>query len=292
MKSTLANTVISFTIVLSLLLTSRIAGAGETLTLGVHPFLSNEELIKKFTPLANYLEKKLGMNVRIRVGSNYQEHIRYIGLDKIDIAYMGPASYVQLTDQYGDKPVLSKLEVNGHSYFQGNIITRIDSGIKTLEDLKKIQHEKNNQIAFGDPNSTMSYIVPHHMLHQAGIFTDNSEKHQFLNSHNNVALGVLTGDFQAGAVKPAVFEKFKSKGLFTIAMTPKISEHLFVTRSTLDSNTIIKLKKIMLSMKDSAEGIEALHAIKKSITGLVKAQSSDYDNLRKIISESNELYPR
>ena len=264
--------------------TSERAFASEFITLGVHPYLSESELSKKFSPLANYLSHQIGIKVQVRVGGSYQEHIQFIGTDKIDIAYMGPASYINLTKQFGDKPILVRLEVNGFPYFQGNIITRADSGINSIKDLK------GKRIAFGDPNSTMSYIVPHHMLHQENVFLDSRKSHSFLHSHNNVALSVLAGDFDAGAVKPAVFKKFEKRGLRTIALTPKISEHLFVTRANFPEAKIRAFRKAMLTMKDSAEGIKALVSIKKSITGLVKANSKDYENLRNIINDTKELH--
>jgi len=260
------------------------AHAKDSLVLAVHPFLSPDQVQKKFAPLAQYLSQQTGFAVKVRVGSSYKEHIEYIGTDKVDIAYMGPASFVSLLNSYGAKPILAKLEVKGRAYFFGNIITRKDSGLKTLADLK------DKKIAFGNPNSTMSYIVPHHMLHQANVFTGNSVKHDFLQSHDNVALGVLSGDFDAGAVKPAVFEKFKAQGLATIALTPKISEHIFVTRNNLPTETIDALRQAMLMINQSNNGVLAMHAIKKSITGLVGAKSSDYDNLRKVIFESKTLH--
>jgi len=203
MKPGIAYSRIILTILLFASPLCKFANAESSVTLGVHPYLSHAELMKKFTPIAKYLSNKMDVDIKVKVGSSYQEHIQYIGLDKIDIAYMGPASYVGLTNQYGNKPVLARLEVNGLPYFKGNIITRKNSGIQTLGDLK------GKRIAFGDENSTMSYIVPHYMLHQAGVFTDKSMQHQFLRSHSNVALAVLSGDFDAGAVKPAVFKKFK-----------------------------------------------------------------------------------
>jgi len=258
----------------------KVAYADETLIMGVHPFLSPAEVEKKFTPLANYLSSQTGINIKIKVGSSYQEHIQYVGLDKVDLAYMGPAAYVIMEHQYGEKMILAKLQVKGKSFFQGNIIARKDSGIKTIDDLK------GKRIAFGDPNSTMSYIVPHDMLHQSGVFADNSTAHDFLHSHDNVALGVLMGDFDAGAVKPAIFKKFEKQGLHIVAITPKISEHLFVTRTNLPESQVNALRSAMLKMNKSNAGQDALRAIKTSITGLVKTSNSDYNNLRKIIFDS------
>ena len=259
------------------------AYAEESLILAIHPYLSADILKKKFTPIVNYLSRQTGMPIKIKIGSDYDEHIQYIGLNKVDIAYMGPASYVKMTNKFGHKPILARLEIDGNPWFQGNIVARRGSGIKTLSDLK------GKRIAYGDPSSTMSYIVPHYMLHKAGVYTDSISKYQFLYSHNNVALGVLSGDFDAGAVKPAVFEKFETDGLHTIIKTPKISEHLFVVRSDLPEAQIKKLRSAMLNIKISDQGITALKAIKKNITGLVRASDNDYENLREIITEIQKL---
>jgi len=37
----------------------------ETLTLGIHPYLPPTEILDKFTPLADYLSRKLGVTVRL-----------------------------------------------------------------------------------------------------------------------------------------------------------------------------------------------------------------------------------
>ncbi len=281
------NIVCSYFLIATLLLIPalhKVAHAEDEIVLAVHPYLPHEELIKKFTPVANYLGSQIGKTIKVRIGSNYDEHIQYIGQNKVDIAYMGPAPYINMVKEFGNKPVLARLEIKGRPWFQGNIITRKDSEITTLDDLK------GKRIAFGDPNSTMSYIVPHYMLHKAGVFTDSPSNHQFLYSHNNVALGVLSGDFAAGAVKPSVFKKFEAKGLRTIVKTPKISEHLFVTRDNCPTELIEKLRFAMLNISNSEEGMSALRAIKENITGLVNADDSDYENLRKIILETQSVH--
>lgn len=68
-------------------------------------------------------------------------------------------------------------------------------------------------IAFGDPESTMSHLVPRFMLWRVGVTGEVLADYQFLSNHTNVALGVLVGDFDAGAVKEEVFYEFEPKGL-------------------------------------------------------------------------------
>ncbi len=254
------------------------------LVLSVHPFLRAEEVVARFTPIANYLGEQLGIKIVVRVGASYDEHIQAIGRDQVDIAYMGPASYVSLVNQYGNKPTLARIEMDGKPTFHGYIVTRSDSAIKSLADLK------GQSFAFGDPKSTMSYVVPHFMLVEAGVLTDDTVEHIFLGSHENVALAVLSGDYAAGALKPAVFKKFEARGLRVLAVSPEISEHVFVSRANLTEKTVAALRKAMFAASQSPDGAAALRYIKSSATGLIPVQDADYDSLRTIINSLKEAH--
>ncbi len=254
-----------------------VTNAEESLTLGVHPYLPATELVKRFAPLANYLSKKIGQPVTVRVAGNYQEHIDRIGKNKVDIAYMGPASYVKMVDVYGKKPLLARLEINGNPSFQGVIIVRKESTLHTLTDLT------GKRFAFGDPDSTMSHLVPRFMLWKAGVDVDKLASYKFLKNHYNVALGVLVGDYDAGAVKEEVFYKYEKRGLKMLAMTPEISEHVFVASNTLPSQKVHALREALYHLKDDKEGKVIMFSIKNSMTGMVPANDEDYDNLRIIL---------
>jgi phosphonate transport system substrate-binding protein len=99
------------------------ARAEETLTLWVHPYLPATELIKKFTPLADYLSEKCGKIIRVNVSKSYKSHIERVGEDRMDLAYLGPASLVKVMNEYGRKILLARLEVNGSPIYHGMIVT-------------------------------------------------------------------------------------------------------------------------------------------------------------------------
>lgn len=254
-----------------------IADKPTKLILAVHPYLPANEIINRYTPLARYLESETGHKIEIRIGKDYKEHTDHIGNDLVDIAFMGPASYVKMVNQYGKKPILARLEINGAPVFHGNIIVRDDSPIQTLDDLI------GKSFAFGDPSSTMSYLVPLYMLNKSGIALQQLKLYEFLGSHNNVALGVLTGDYDAGAVKNEVFLKYKARGLKSLKKTPELSEHLFITSSTMPPELITNLQQAMYKLASLPQGKSILGSIKKHTSGLVPANNSDYDNLREIL---------
>ena len=275
------NLLIKFGLLLSsvIYLSAAQVHANDQLTLWVHPYLPATELINKFSPLAAYLSKKCGQPIEVKISQSYKSHMERVGEGRVDLAYMGPSPYVKMTHTYGKKTVLACLEVNGKPFFHGMIITLKNSAIKTLQDLQ------GKKFAFGDPNSTMSHLVPRYMLWQAGIDVEDLENHQFLGSHNNVALGVLGGYYDAGGVKEGVFYKYQGRGLKMLAKSPPIAEHLFVASDKLPESTINTLRQSLVDLKDKT----ILSSIKKSVTGMAEVKDADYDTLRTILQQFDKL---
>lgn len=254
------------------------ASASDELVLGIHPYKSPTVLIKAYKPLAKYLSRKMGVPVKVSISKDYQSHIDAIGLDKIDIAYMGPASYIKLVDRYGEKPLLACQEIKGKPTFQGKIIARKQSQLNSLEQLK------GKSFAFGDPSSTMSHLVPRYMLWKAGVGVDKLKRHEFLGSHDNVALSVLAGDYDAGAVKEAIFYKYEQRGLKVIETTPALTEHLFVSSKKLDPALVEKLRDAFIALDQDPSGKHIMHSIKPGITAMHPVSDKDYKNLREILN--------
>lgn len=260
------------------------ADTGKKLELWVHPYLPAIQIIKKFSPLTEYLGKNIGQPILVRVSKSYQSHIENVGAGRTDFAYLGPVSYVKITSnytKYAKQNILACLEINDSPYFHGMIIARQDSQIKTLEDLV------GKKFAFGDPNSTMSHFVPRYMLWQKGVTVDKLQQHEFLGSHHNVALGVIGGYFDAGGVKEGVYYEYKDRGLRLLAESPPIAEHLFVANNNLPVETINKVRQLLVGLKDQT----ILKAIKPSVTGMALVNDEDYDQLRNILKQFDKLSP-
>jgi phosphonate transport system substrate-binding protein len=255
------------------------AQANDKLELWVHPYLPATELIKKFSPLATYLGEKIGQPVQVKVSKSYRSHAERIGEGRMDLAYLGPASYVKITHMYGKQTILACLEVNGSPFFHGMVIARQDSPVKTPQDLV------GKKFAFGDPNSTMSHLVPRFMLWENGVSLEKLKQYEFLGSHHNVVLGVLGGYYDAGGIKEGVYYEYKDRGLNMIAKSPPIAEHLFVANKNLPEETINSMRKLLLNLKDKT----ILSSIKKSVTGMASVKDEDYESLRAILKQFDKL---
>ncbi|MCP4695598.1 MAG: phosphate/phosphite/phosphonate ABC transporter substrate-binding protein [Gammaproteobacteria bacterium] len=254
----------------------------EEMIFGIYPFMQPAELLKKFTPLTEYLSSVIGRPIRIEIVKDYQTHIQMTGENRRDIAYLGPVPYVRTVEKYGSKPILALLEVNGKNTFQGVFIVRRDSKLKSLSDLA------GKRFAFGDPDSTMSHLVPWYMLLKAGVGKDKLGEFECLNNHKAIAMGVLAGMFDAGAVKESVFRQFEARGLRALARTLPIAAHIFVTRSNMPEQTLHALRQAIAKLGQEADGPAILHAIKPSVTALKPGKDSDFDKLRSILQALDE----
>ncbi len=256
---------------------------GEEMIFAVQPYLPAVELKLRYEPLVSYLAEQTNLPLKMRIGRDYDHHIEYIGKGKIDFAFIGPAPYVKLTQLFGKHPIIAQLQSHGNWYYQGKIVVRSGSSLKNITDMK------GKRFAFGDPNSTMSTFMPRYMLYKKGIDLADLEKFDHLGSHDNVALGILSGDYDAGALKTEVYNAYAPRGLTAIASTPLIPEHIIIARRGLAQDICNRVQQVLLSLKNTTKGKEILQRIKGNTTEVAKAQDSDYDDLRRIMSVVNEL---
>ncbi len=263
--------------ILSFLFLPAVTRAQEPLVLGIHPFLSSTEIYKRFTPLTEHLSRKLGRPVNIHLARSYDSHVSMVGTGKVDIAFMGPASYVKLKNLQGKVPLLAAFETKSGKTFKGVIVVRKDSSIKTLAQLR------GKKFAFGDVDSTMSHLVPRFMLLRVGINLKDLRKTEFLTNHENIVLGVLSGSFDAGAIKDDIFNLYEQQGLRKLAISEPMPDHLFVARKGLPDGTVRKISAILQSLKDTEQGRQVLRSIQNNLTALVPAKDADYDPLRTVL---------
>jgi phosphonate transport system substrate-binding protein len=258
-------------------------GSQERLTLAVHPYLEAAELVNRFTPLTEYLSRRLDAEVILQISPDYEKHNEIVGRDEADISYVGPAPYVRIIEKYGEKPLLARLETAGSPEIQGVIIVRSDAPFTSLAELG------GKRFAFGDSQSTMSHLVPRLMLYKTSIDLDELADYAFVRNHHNVVLGVLLGQFDAGAVKEEVYDEYKDQGIRALARTPAVSEHLFVASSELPPVTVSVLRRHLFNLENSPQGLAILAGIQADITGLAPVTDDDYDTMRKILREIEEL---
>ena len=160
------------------------------------------EQVRKFTPLASYLEKKLGMKVEFTPVSDYPAAVEALVNKKVDLVWFGGFTHVQAQLRSGGKivPIAQREE---DTKFQSVFIAKTDSGIKTLADLK------GKQISFGSQSSTSGHLMPRHFLLQAQINPEKDFRRiAYSGAHDATIASVVSGKVDAAALDITVWRKF------------------------------------------------------------------------------------
>ncbi len=253
------------------------AEAVREVVLAVHPYASPVELVSQFAPLLAHVRRETGLALTFSVSEDYETHIARMGNEEVDIAFMGPAPYVSMSEQYGPKPLLCCFEEEGSRGFRGYVIVRNDNPAVSLNDLE------GKSFASSSRKSTMSYVIPRYMFIQAGVPFPETRL-RIVNSHNNVCLNVLAGDINAGAVKAETYLKYRDRNLKAIATTPEVVTHAFVAASNMDPEILDRIKSALLAIRGHDQVRKLLIPIKETLTGLVPVDDSDFDLLRAIMA--------
>lgn len=164
-----------------------------------------------FKPVFDAVTTATGLHFDIKVGQTYATVIEAICSDVVEIAWFGAASYLP-AQQRGCAELLA-VDVNkGASVYYSGIYARKDSGISTLADLR------GRSMAFGDANSTSSFVYPVAMIVAAGLdpVTDLGAI-RMTGSHANSLKALAEGQVDAAAASFDSFEKAINQGTLNVA---------------------------------------------------------------------------
>lgn len=186
----------------SLALGAATAHAQPVLRVTAIPDESPTELARKFAPLGQYLESKLGMKVEWTPVTDYAAAVETLVNRKVDLAWFGGFTFVQASVRSGGKvnPLVQREE---DEKFRSVFITDAKSGIAKLEDLK------GKTLSFGSQSSTSGHLMPRSFLLAAKVNPDADLKRvAFSGAHDATIAAVASGKVDAGALNISVWEKF------------------------------------------------------------------------------------
>lgn len=208
------------------------------------------ELQRKFKPLGEYLEKKIGMKVEFVPVTDYAASVEALVNGKLDMVWFGGFTFVQakIRSRDGVVPIVQREE---DERFKSVFITPANSGINRLEDLK------GKSISFGSPSSTSGHLMPRSFMLQAGVDPDKDMRVSFSGAHDATALAVAGGKVQAGALNISVWEKMVAEKRIDPASvrvfhtTPGYYDYNWTVRKDLDPALRAKLVDAFLALDRS-----------------------------------------
>ncbi len=217
------------------------------------------EQVRKFTPIATYLEKRLGVKVEFTPVTDYPAAVEALVNKRVDLVWFGGFTHVQAQLRSGGKivPIAQREE---DTKFQSVFIAKTDSGIKSLNDMK------GKEISFGSQSSTSGHLMPRSFLLEAKIDPEKDFKRvAYSGAHDATIASVVSGRVAAAALDITVWKKFvDEKKVDTAAVnvfysTPPYFNYNWSVHADMPVATRERLTKALLDLDPStAEGKEIL----------------------------------
>ena len=221
------------------------------------------ELMRIYTPFAEYLSKELGIPVKYYSVVDYAATVEALAAKKLDMVWYGGFTFVQARKRTGDAIPLVSREEDLH--FHSKFITRPETGIKTLADLK------GRSFSFGSVSSTSGHLMPRYFLLQNGIDPERDfATFSFSGAHDATALWVESGKVDAGALNEAVWDKLvqakkvdpnKVQVFWT---TPPYIDYVWTVRGDLDSALVEKIAAAFTKLNYSNPADRALMDLQRT----------------------------
>jgi phosphonate transport system substrate-binding protein len=125
---------------------------------------NTQDRLKSYDGFQKLLEARLGVPVKLFPSADYAGVMQGIAAGQLDAAEFGASGFAGTwLDCKCVDPVIVPQEKDGTTFYYSVMVTRADSGITSLEQLR------GHSLAFADPNSTSGYLIPSSTLKTMGI---------------------------------------------------------------------------------------------------------------------------
>lgn len=256
------------------------------------PSLDAKIILADVSDLISYLENETGYYYKVEVPNTNYDIIKAFESKKADFAEINSFSYLIINEKFNAEALLRVVREGNEKSYRGEIITRYDSGIKSIDQLS------GKKFAFVDSTSTSGFILPQALLNKKNIKIGQAI---FANKHDSVVSLVYNGKVDAGATyynppdskngkmqdsRASLINKYpdiESK-VKIIGFTPDIPNDPWVFRKDLDSKMKKNIVDALIKYVQTEKGKKVLSQI-AHITDLIPALDSDYDYLRGLIKE-------
>lgn len=262
------------------------------LRLGISSAENERDAIARQQPFAAYVERKLGVPLRVYRATDYAGVVEALRSNNIEFARIGPANYALARRVMGDRVVAFAKDIgdDNRTGYNSVAFVKADSPYQKLEDLR------GKSFAFADPNSTSGFAFPSYFLRRAGFDPATYfSRTGFSGSHEQSVIAVLNGTYDAGATywnsaTRGNIQRMEEKNMIPANSTriiwtsPEIPNSPWVLRTELPEG--LKRDWTAAVMALPTEDPEAFRVAASSARGIAPAKHEDYLDVIAVVEEN------
>ncbi|MFC5711911.1 phosphate/phosphite/phosphonate ABC transporter substrate-binding protein [Thalassorhabdus alkalitolerans] len=272
-----------------------LAGEGDddVLEVAVIPAQSIGEMQTGLDRLEETLSESLDREVEVEHYPNYNAVVEAINYSHIDLAYLGPLTYLIAHEESGAQAILTQ-EIDGAPYYYSYIITHEEAPWDDLDEL--LEDREDIDFAFGSISSTSGSLIPGLELNQRGVFEDENN-HEFASvrytgSHDITSQVVQNQEVDAGAVDSAIYNALVEEGavdddqIKVIWESEQLYQYPWVVPHDMEEDEIEAIQEAFIAIED-----EEILNIFGGASAFVEADDSQYEDVLEAAREFDMLDP-
>ena len=256
---------------------------GPVLRYGIVQYSAPDKVKSALAPIADYLSTQLDRPVKLVLAADEKDLLEKFFNGDIELAALSPYAYVQAVRRGSPGLVLlAKPVTPGGPSYQGLILTRADSGIRHLQDLK------GKSFCYVSYGSTSGYLYPRALLRQAGLDPDRDLIGHFGQDHLNTLRLLDRGVCAAAAVYAKTLDDGDKAGMpserfYQLAATERIPYDAYCVLAKTPPQDIAAIQGALLALAPRSPAAQRVFAHPAGeIIGFARASDSDYDVVRHI----------
>jgi len=255
-------------------------GSPDYIRFGVFPYQSPKTIVDIYGPLAAYLEKKLGREVRISSAPDAKSFADKAGRGEYDLLLLALPVYYKL------RPAGYRVIARGTPTFYGVAFVRKDSEILAIEQLKGKKVAAVGKYSYG------GYIFLLSQLEEKGLDPHQDVTFTFLGKVDSIVYGVINKTFDAGLLRLDALDLSAFSGireqLRVIGRSPEIPQFPYVVKNSMDAATIVAIQEALAALSpDRPKEQKILNGMQ--VHTIMPATDADYDLLYEQIKDSDYL---
>ena len=246
-----------------------------------------QELLRIYTPFAEYLSKEIGLPVKFTPVVDYAATVEGLAAKKLDLVWYGGFTSVQAVKRTGNaKRLVMRRE---DAEFRSVFITRGDTGVKDLKALK------GKTFSFGSVSSTSGHLMPRYFLLKNGIVPERDfATFGFSGAHDATALWVEAGKVDAGALNFLVWDKLvhssrvDTNKVIIFWTTPPYVDYVWTARGDLEPALLEKIIQAFLKLDYRNPEHKRLLDLHRT-RGYIRAKDEDWKGIEEAAIASGLL---
>lgn len=244
------------------------------ITILIIPTQSPGEIYERFLPLKYYLEDKIKRPIILKISRDFEDAITDIEKGSVHMAFLDPMTYCEIRAKYKNRliPLVKPIGTHGASE-RSVLVVKNNSKIDRVTDLK------GKRLALGNIRSSFSYLVPLSMIRDVNLSLNDFVRVDFLEKEDRVALSVLVGYHDVGAISKGIAKKYLSDGLKIIKESEAINPFVLCASNVLSKEIREEILNALILLKDK----DILSKLDPNIDSLVAAHDRDFDIVRIMI---------